>query len=106
MEEKRKKFGMELLPTLHKRLKQTALNRDVPLWRATQDAVLGFLEPEADKSAPRQFSPEHLSWHEKLEFVLLNGDTEDLTGIKRNLDWAENAIRSRAAKTGGHRKAS
>ncbi|MGA2270283.1 MAG: hypothetical protein ABSH44_17565 [Bryobacteraceae bacterium] len=35
---------MELLPSLHKRLKQAAIGRDIPLWRTTQDAVTLYLE--------------------------------------------------------------
>lgn len=103
MEEQRKKFGMELLPSLHKQLKQVALGRDIPLWQATQEAVRLYVEP---KSAPSQMFPvENAPWHEKLEFVLKSGDPKDLTGIQRNLDWAANDIKSRPGKSGSRRKA-
>jgi len=98
MEEKRKKFGMELLPSLHKLLKQSAIAKDVPLWRATQAAILSYLDSShaADSQAP---APEHLCWHEKLDFVLDNGDVDDVTGIQRNLEWATNDIRTRKMKS-------
>lgn len=46
MNEKRKKFGMEMLPSLHKRLKAAALKIDLPLWALTQQAVREWLDRE------------------------------------------------------------
>lgn len=44
MEEKRKKFGMELLPSLHRRLKQRALDTNRQLWSVVQEAIQQYLD--------------------------------------------------------------
>ena len=51
MEEKRIKFGIEMLPSLKKRLKARALERDQPLWAVTQEAVERYLDPPAANTA-------------------------------------------------------
>lgn len=51
MEEKRIKFGMEMLPSLKRRLKSHAGAIGIPLWAVTQRAVEQYFASLEDKSA-------------------------------------------------------
>jgi hypothetical protein len=56
MEEKRKKFGMEILPSLHKQAKQAALDQGIPLWMVTERAFRGLLPP--NEGSVTEISPD------------------------------------------------
>ena len=91
MEEQRKKFGMELLPSLHKKLKATALNKDIPLWAATQEAVEHYLAPNHIKAPSEKYK----GAHDLLQFILDNGTEDDIDWITGNLKNFGEAIRAR-----------
>jgi hypothetical protein len=52
MEELRKKFGMELLPSLRRKLKQIAVESDRPLYEVHEAAIRKFLEPDGKPTDP------------------------------------------------------
>lgn len=43
-------------------------------------------------------SGDNAEWHEKLSYILDNGDESDKIGIQRNLTWAKNDISARSGK--------
>ena len=82
MEEKRKKFGMEMLPSLRLGLKQKALQREVPLWKVTEEAISLYLDAGRGERAPY---PGHEDAHEELERILTKGEEWRRTAILGNL---------------------
>lgn len=82
MEEKRKKFGMEMLPRLHKRLKQFALDRDMRLYQATEKAIEDLIN---DASPVKTASPTHAKWNEKLNAILNSGHKIAIDAVTENL---------------------
>jgi len=81
MEEKRKNIGMEILPSLHKRLKVFAAENDMPLWAGTQEAIETYLSKQSTTQvALRHYSENHRALHDTLEkIVALEG--EDFIGL-------------------------
>jgi len=93
MEQKRKKFGMEMLETLHKELKKRALDEELPLWAVTQKAVEEYLhkgggkpliEPAATVGA--QYPPQHRKLFEMLDEVLRSGNDRAISMVTQSLE--------------------
>lgn len=96
MEAKRKKFGMELLPDLHRRMKQWSLDTGTPLWRITQDAVESYFKHQ--REAAGGYKPQHREQHELLEFILDQGSADDRNWISGNLKNFVEAIQARTSR--------
>jgi len=89
MEEKRKNIGMEILPSLHKRLKAFDLEKDMPLWAATQQAVEAYLSKE---SIARRGSPSYSEEHRAIRIIQQILDVEDEEELLPFLEhWLEGA---------------
>lgn len=84
MEEKRKKFGMEMLPRLHKQLKQFALEHDMKLYQATERAIEGLLGGVAS-AGPASLAPAQTKWNEKLSAILNSGHRIAIDAVTENL---------------------
>jgi hypothetical protein len=83
VEEKRKKTGMEVLPSLMEGLKKRAVEQHVPLWKVVQDAFAAYLGVEP----PANEIPRHLwRYPEKLRKVLASGHPRALSAVTANLD--------------------
>ncbi len=85
---------MEMRPSLPKALKQRALDCDIPLYAATEDAISAYL---GEASGAAAFKPTNMQAHTLLEEILSNGTKEDSGWITGNLKNFVEAIRSRRA---------
>lgn len=73
--EARNKFGVEMLPSLHKKLREAALSRDRKIYEVLQDAIESYLKLEPNE--PRRRIPKALRpYMEILAEVLESGDDE------------------------------
>lgn len=86
MEEFRKKFGMELLPSLRKRLKQRAIENDRALYEVHEEAIRNWL---GDGQETVVKSP----YVAKLEKILDSGDQLAIDGVTANIDFFWDRLR-------------
>jgi hypothetical protein len=99
MEEQRIKLGIEILPTLKKRLDQMSLDLNLKFWQVTQAAFMQYLDGERAKSSPdtirarQSLSMAVDSTAELLEDLKKQVAALDPTGP--NLEPAPNALRPR-----------
>jgi hypothetical protein len=79
----RRKTGMEISPEIFARLKVRAAQRQVPLWRVTQDAFEAYLKVEPEEDA----IPRHL-WQYPAKFrrILASGHPTAVVAITKNVD--------------------
>jgi hypothetical protein len=48
------------------------------------------------KAREAQDAPHSAQWHSLLEYILRHGDSEDQTGIRKNLEWCAGEIKTRS----------
>jgi hypothetical protein len=79
----RRKTGMEISPAIFARLKVRAAERQVPLWRVTQDAFEAYLGVESQEDS----IPRHL-WQYPAKFrkILTSGHKAATEAITKNVD--------------------
>jgi len=88
MEEKRKKIGTELKPSLWDRMAEVALRRHIHLWQAHQEALeryLGSSAPAGLRSVPDPSPRPHADMHDTLDRILDSGHEVAIKAITENL---------------------
>jgi hypothetical protein len=73
MEEQRKKKGIELLPSLHKRVKTRAAHLGIPMWQFTETAFEAMLEKD-DATIKSRISPDSKYLEQRLTLILQSLD--------------------------------
>ena len=85
MKTTRKKFGIEMSPELHKRLRALANDREIKLYEATEEAIEAYvgaksLEPACE--VPRRLQ----GYLSKLSKILASGDELAIDAVTKNVD--------------------
>lgn len=88
MEEKRIKKGLELLPSLHRRMKSIAAERGIPMWQAVEGAFSAWINqaPVATQSPEVHYATPNRELHEKLETILNSGDEMTIAAVVPNIE--------------------
>lgn len=91
------KKGFEVRPEVHRSLKSTAVNREVPLWQALEEAITAWVERK-DFVAPKYpYSLDTKRFHDTLDDVMRSDD-------KANKAYVEQTLNMVSSKLPGHRK--
>lgn len=103
MEEKRKKIGMDIKPSLHQALVDIANRRRVRLWQVTQECVEGYLGRPVMPC--RGYPDDTVPLHDTLAEILRHGPDRLRVLVKAALDCeGSRGEGARPRRTGRSRK--
>lgn len=80
------KKGFEITPELHKKFKVATIERDVPMWKAMEEALNAWIEQKGLVVPAYPYDPANESTHEDVEEILSAERREFAEHLEKTID--------------------